>query len=137
MKYETIHDCPRKTSPYAFLLKYSYKYASSNNSNKKIEDLTKDEFFTMFPFASLRDKQDNVLKRTKVKEFPLAFFKKKLMDSGILLRILILHRNHPEYPLIMIPFRTTSSLSFPVLLDCSIDLFFNLPIFPMMMTSFT
>ena len=32
----------------------------------------------MFPFASLRDKQDNVLKRTKVKEFPLAFFKKEV-----------------------------------------------------------
>ncbi len=75
MKYEVIYDCPRDLLPYVFFLKYSYKYAGSENSNKKIENLTKEEFLGMFPFAKISNKKDKIFEKTK--EFPLSFFKKK------------------------------------------------------------
>lgn len=56
-------------------LKYSYKYKTHEYADKKIEELSND-FNEFFPFTE--DKYKSSLRKTKVKEFCLEWFKQKI-----------------------------------------------------------
>lgn len=78
MKYEAIFDCSREKHLYAIYFKYSRVYSDTKKADEKIENLSLEEFLEIFPFAEVSDKDIKDFKKIKVKEFPLAYFKKSV-----------------------------------------------------------